>query len=41
MNTPSAAYNKAQRLKAAVLTDPSGENRPVRRTTEAVLQAER
>ncbi|MFD7282330.1 hypothetical protein ACFV80_36230 [Streptomyces sp. NPDC059862] len=41
VNTPSAAYNKAKRLRAAVLTDPSHGDRPVRRTPEAVLEAER
>ncbi|MGW2425594.1 hypothetical protein ACWC0C_41230 [Streptomyces sp. NPDC001709] len=40
VNAPSAAYNKAQRLKAAVLTDSSRDDRPVRRTPEAVLKAE-
>ncbi|MFI5688412.1 hypothetical protein [Streptomyces sp. NPDC051636] len=41
VNTPSAAYNKAKRLKAATLTDASRGDRPVRRTPEAVLEAER
>ncbi|MGW7260815.1 hypothetical protein [Streptomyces sp. NPDC054834] len=41
VNTPSAAYNKAKRLRAAILLDPSLGDRPVRRTPEAVLQAER
>ncbi|MGR6975232.1 hypothetical protein ACU639_37630 [Streptomyces cynarae] len=41
VNTPSAAYNKATRLRAAALTDPDHGDRPVRRTPEAVLEAER
>ncbi|MGW7671567.1 hypothetical protein ACWGJX_31255 [Streptomyces sp. NPDC054775] len=41
VSTPSAAYNKAKRLKAARLTDPSRGDRPVRRTPEAVVEAER
>jgi hypothetical protein len=41
VNTASAAYNKAKRLQAAVLTDASRDGRPVRRTPEAVLEAER
>ncbi|MFC9916214.1 hypothetical protein [Streptomyces sp. NPDC127197] len=41
VKTPSAAYNKAKRLQAAVLTDLSRGDRPVRRTPEAVLEAER
>ncbi|MEU6479320.1 hypothetical protein ABZ858_20990 [Streptomyces sp. NPDC047017] len=38
---PSAAYNKAKRLKASTLTDETPHAHPVRRTPEAVLQAER
>jgi hypothetical protein len=38
---PSAAYNKAKRLKATALTDETPQARPVRRTPEAVLKAER
>ncbi|MGW1189177.1 hypothetical protein [Streptomyces sp. NPDC002559] len=38
---PSAAYNKAKRLKAIELTDETPQARPVRRTPEAVLRAER
>ncbi|MFE9611358.1 hypothetical protein [Streptomyces sp. NPDC006012] len=38
---PNAAYNKAKRLKAIDLTDETPQARPVRRTPEAVLQAER
>ncbi|MFI1169084.1 hypothetical protein ACH4UM_37345 [Streptomyces sp. NPDC020801] len=41
VNTPSAAYNKAKRLRAPTLTDPERGDRPVRRTPEAVLEAER
>lgn len=41
VNTPSAAYNKATRLRAATLTDPFRDDQPVRRTPEAVLEAER
>lgn len=41
VNAPSAAYNKALRLKAATLSNPSDSERPVRRTPEAVLLAER
>lgn len=41
VNTPSAAYNKAKRLQAAVLNDASCGSRPVRRTPEAVVTAER
>ncbi|WP_241741410.1 hypothetical protein [Streptomyces sp. L2] len=41
VNTPSAAYNKAKRLQATTLTDPERGDRPVRRTPEAVLEAER
>ncbi|MFF8592442.1 hypothetical protein ACF061_13525 [Streptomyces sp. NPDC015220] len=38
---PSAAYNKAKRLQAVTLTDDTPAARPVRRTPEAVLEAER
>ncbi|GAA1126765.1 hypothetical protein [Kitasatospora arboriphila] len=38
VNGPSAAYNKAARLRAATLTDPDGQ--PVRRTPEALADAE-
>ncbi|MFQ6148320.1 hypothetical protein ACLMNJ_35530 [Streptomyces seoulensis] len=38
---PSAAYNKAKRLQAVTLVDGTTEARPVRRTPEAVLEAER
>ncbi|MFJ7305639.1 hypothetical protein [Streptomyces sp. NPDC099088] len=38
---PSAAYNKALRLRAASLPNPVDPHRPVRRTPEAVLLAER
>ncbi|MGW2180372.1 hypothetical protein ACWCXX_20150 [Streptomyces sp. NPDC001732] len=38
---PSAAYNKAKRLKAIELTDETPQARQVRRTPEAVLKAER
>ncbi|MBL1086760.1 hypothetical protein JK359_33175 [Streptomyces actinomycinicus] len=41
VNMPSAAYNKAKRLQAAVLTEASHDKRPVRRTPEAVREAER
>jgi hypothetical protein len=41
VKAPSAAYNKALRLRAAALTDPTRTDRPVRRTPEAVLLAER
>ncbi|UXY25029.1 hypothetical protein N8I84_42135 (plasmid) [Streptomyces cynarae] len=41
VNTASAAYNKATRLRAAALTNPDDGDRPVRRTPEAVLEAER
>ncbi|MEU0031740.1 hypothetical protein [Streptomyces sp. NPDC006335] len=42
VRAPSAAYNKAKRLQAAVLTKASpGDGPPVRRTPEAVLEAER
>lgn len=41
VNVPSAAYNKALRLRAAALTNPADPKLPVRRTPEAVLLAER
>ncbi|MDQ1051896.1 hypothetical protein [Streptomyces sp. V4I2] len=41
VNVPSAAYNKALRLRAAALTNPADPSLPVRRTPEAVLLAER
>ncbi|MET8168521.1 hypothetical protein ABZT34_30435 [Streptomyces sp. NPDC005329] len=41
VNAPSAAYNKALRLRAAVLTNPANPDLPVRRTPEAVLLAQR
>jgi hypothetical protein len=41
VTTPSAAYNKALRLRAAAMPNPSDPGRPVRRTPEAVLLAER
>jgi hypothetical protein len=41
VKSSSAAYNKATRLRAAALTDLSRSDRPVRRTPEAVLEAER
>ncbi|MFJ3311056.1 hypothetical protein ACIPSA_50675 [Streptomyces sp. NPDC086549] len=41
VSTPSAAYNKATRLRAAALTAASQEGQAVRRTPEAVLAAER
>ncbi|MEU4173210.1 hypothetical protein AB0F46_40995 [Streptomyces sp. NPDC026665] len=41
VGTPSAAYNKAMRLRAAALTATSQEGQAVRRTPEAVLAAER
>ncbi|MFF7764207.1 hypothetical protein [Streptomyces griseorubiginosus] len=41
VNAPSAAYNKAKRLKAAVLSTISPHEPPVRRTPEAVLEVER
>lgn len=40
VNAPSAAYNKAKRMKAAVLTAGSRSDVPVRRTPEAVREAE-
>ncbi|WP_344406936.1 hypothetical protein [Streptomyces longisporus] len=41
VNTASAAYNKAKRLQAAILNAASHGDRPVRRTPEAVVTAER
>ena len=41
VNSPSAAYNKAVRMRAALLVDPDNTGRVLRRTPEAVLQAER
>lgn len=41
VGAPSAAYNKAKRLKAVQLTDGTPQAHPVRRTPEAVLEAER
>lgn len=41
VNAASAAYNKALRLRAAALPNPSQPDRPVRRTPEAVLFAQR
>lgn len=41
VTAPSAAYNKALRLRAAAMANPSDPGRPVRRTPEAVLLAER
>ncbi|CAL9323989.1 hypothetical protein [Streptomyces sp. SudanB66_2053] len=41
VNAPNAAYNKARRMKAAVLAVASCENVSVRRTPEAVREAER
>ncbi|MFF2518857.1 hypothetical protein [Streptomyces sp. NPDC058086] len=38
---PSAAYNKSKRLKALTLNDDEHDGQPVRRTPEAVLEAER
>ncbi|WP_406841920.1 hypothetical protein ACICHK_42965 (plasmid) [Streptomyces sp. AHU1] len=40
VRAPSAAYNKALRLRAAVLSNPADPERPLRRTPEAVLLAE-
>ncbi|MER7000759.1 hypothetical protein [Streptomyces sp. NPDC000410] len=40
VSAPSAAYNKAKRLRAALLTATSHGERPVRRTPEAVIQVE-
>ncbi|MPY36595.1 hypothetical protein FNH09_36835 [Streptomyces adustus] len=41
VRAPSAAYNKALRLRASVIADTEQENEPLRRTPEAVLEAER
>ncbi len=41
VQAPSAAYNKAKRLKAAALTEDTPGAGPVRRTPEAVIDAER
>ncbi|WP_331732482.1 hypothetical protein [Streptomyces sp. NBC_00989] len=41
VNAPSAAYNKAVRMRAALLVDPDTGGRALRRTPEAVLEAER
>lgn len=41
VKAPSAAYNKALRLKAAELTENASDGGPVRRTPEAVIRAER
>jgi hypothetical protein len=41
VNAPSAAYNKAMRLRAVTLTEQASCDQPVRRTPEAVLEAER
>ncbi|MET9915170.1 hypothetical protein ABZZ74_52555 [Streptomyces sp. NPDC006476] len=41
VNAPSAAYNKAARLRAVALTALVGSAQPVRRTPEAVMEAER
>ncbi|MER5601786.1 hypothetical protein [Streptomyces sp. NPDC002265] len=41
VRAPSAAYNKALRLRASVIADTAQENEPLRRTPEAVLEAER
>jgi hypothetical protein len=38
---PSAAYNKAKRLLALTLSDDDHNDMPIRRTPEAVVQAER
>ncbi|WP_331736785.1 hypothetical protein OG426_55370 (plasmid) [Streptomyces canus] len=40
VNTPSAAYNKAKRMQAAAFTDASSGDWPIRRTPEAVREAE-
>ena len=40
VNTPSAAYNKSLRLRAAALSDATREEAGVRRTPEAVLKAQ-
>ncbi|MFJ4152696.1 hypothetical protein ACIP10_34680 [Streptomyces galbus] len=41
VNAPSAAYNKAKRMQAAVLRETSRTDQPIRRTPEAVREAER
>ncbi|TFV29950.1 hypothetical protein E4K10_46545 [Streptomyces sp. T1317-0309] len=41
VSAPSAAYNKAARLRAVVLRNASHDARQVRRTPEAVLETER
>ncbi|MEW2512984.1 hypothetical protein [Streptomyces sp. NPDC046870] len=41
VGAPNAAYNKAKRLKAVQLMDGTPQAHPVRRTPEAVLDAER
>ncbi|MGW2463777.1 hypothetical protein ACWC4J_27120 [Streptomyces sp. NPDC001356] len=41
VGAPNAAYNKAKRLKAVQLIDGTPQAKPVRRTPEAVLDAER
>ncbi|WP_125523908.1 hypothetical protein [Streptomyces sp. WAC 05379] len=41
VNSPSAAYNMATRLRAAALNSDARAERPVRRTPEAVIEAER
>ncbi|MER5466845.1 hypothetical protein ABT010_40805 [Streptomyces sp. NPDC002668] len=41
VNAASAAYNKTQRMRTSTLTDGTPERRPVRRTPEAVAQAQR
>ncbi|OQD51720.1 hypothetical protein BM536_038475 [Streptomyces phaeoluteigriseus] len=41
VRAPSAAYNKGLRLRAAAMQNPAQPDRPVRRTPEAVLLAER
>ncbi|MFD0068910.1 hypothetical protein, partial [Streptomyces sp. NPDC127574] len=41
VSAPSAAYNKALRLRAATLSNPADPQMPLRRTPEAVLLAER
>ncbi|WP_199315043.1 MULTISPECIES: hypothetical protein [Streptomyces] len=40
VNAPSAAYNKAKRLRAAALDDEVPDGDPLRRTPEAVIAAE-
>ncbi|WP_329295632.1 hypothetical protein [Streptomyces sp. NBC_01455] len=40
VNTPSAAYNKALRMRASAMADASQGELAVRRTPEAVLEAE-